>query len=224
MRKRRKKVLLIGGRSKAISLATSLINQGYKVTAINDDYNDCLRLAEIKGLDVIYGDGTKPHYLEEATASTCNIAIALTGKDEDNLVACQLCKRVYNVDKTVSLLGDPNKIDFYSSLGVDSTVCAVSMVTNIVQQQALIDDMTNIIPISQGRVQIIEIQINGNSPAMNKKLWEVNFPKDCIVGCVLRGDNTIIPRGDTRILVGDTLVILTVSGQEMMVANLLTGN
>lgn len=224
MRKRKRKVLLIGGRSKAISLATSLIKRGYSVTAINDSYNDCLRLSEIKGLNVILGDGTKPHYLDEASAATCDIAIALTGKDEDNLVACQLCKKIYKVEKVVSLLGDPNKIEFFAKLGVDTTVSAVNMVTKIVEQQALIDDMTNIIPVGQGRVQILEIHINEDSPALEKKIWEINFPKDCIVGCVLRGDNTIIPRGDTRILLGDTLVILTVSGREMEVAKVLTGN
>lgn len=224
MKRRKKKVLIIGGYSKAISLATSLISQGYKVTAINDDREDCLQLAEINGLTVIHGDGTKPHYLDEACASNFHIAIALTSKDEDNLVACQLCKKIYNVEKTVSLLGDPEKIDFFTSMGVDITVCDVSMVTSIVEQQALIDEMTNIIPISKGRVQVMEIQINGDSPVLNKKLWEIDFPKDTIVGCVLRGDRTIIPRGDTRILSGDTLVILTVYGQEMLVADLLTGN
>lgn len=222
--KKRKNLLLIGGRSKALSLATSLVSQGYNVTAINNNYEDCLKLAEIKGVNVICGDGTKPHFLEEAGASNCHIAIALTGQDEDNYVACQLCKNRYNVKKTVALLGDPNKTNFFQDSGIDSTVCSVSMVTNIIQKQALIDEMTNIVPLSQGRIQIVELQITSNSPVINRKLWEIEFPKDCIVGCVLRGDTTIIPRGDTRILLGDTLIVLTASGQELAVAKILTGN
>lgn len=224
MKRKTRRVLLIGGRSKAISLASSLISQGYKVTAINDNHDDCLRLAEIRGVTVIHGDGTKPSYLSEAEASSCHIAIALTGKDQDNLVACQLCKKLYHVEKTVALLADPNKINFYKELGVDSTVCAVSMITNIIEQQALIDKMTNIIPLGQGRVEIIEVNINDNSPIIDKKLWEINFPKDSIVGCLLRGDQTIIPRGDTRIASGDTLIVLTSNGQAMPTIKALTGN
>lgn len=221
--KKNKNVLLIGGRSKAISLATSLLEQGYRVTAINKDYDDCMRLADIKGLNVIHGDGTRPYVLDEAGASECDIAIALTGKDADNLVACQICKKQYGIKKTVSLVIDPKKTEFFSQMGVDRVVCAVAAVTGIIQQQAFIDEMTNIVPVGQGRVQIIEVQITGESPVEGKKLWEITLPKESIVGCILRGDTTLIPRGDTRILSGDTLVVLAGNGQGMDTVKALTG-
>lgn len=218
-----KKVLLIGGMSKAASMANSLIEQGYRVTAINASYEDCVRLSEIKGLNVIFGNGTKPYVLDEAGASEFDIAIALTGKDTDNLVACQLCKKQYGIPKTVSLLGDPNKTSFFYRMGIDSVVCAVSAVTGIIQQQAFIDEMTSIVPMGKGRVQIVEVQITQESPVEGKKLWEITLPKESIVGCILRGDTTIIPRGDTRILSGDTLVLLAGNGQEMEAVRALTG-
>ncbi|MBR6088376.1 MAG: NAD-binding protein [Anaerolineaceae bacterium] len=221
--KKDKKILLIGGRSKAKSMAVSLLEQGYQVTAINDTYEDCLKLAEIKGLKVIYGNGTRPYILEEAGAEDFDIAIALTSKDEDNLVACQLCKKKYAIRKTVSLVGDPNKTEFFYKMGVNSVVCAVSAVTGIIQQQAFIDEMTNIIPFGKGRVQIIEVRIQEGSPAAGKKLWEITLPKEGIVGCILRGDATLIPKGNTRILVGDTLVVITGSGEELNTIHALTG-
>ena len=201
--------MLIGGRSKAKSMAVSLLGQGYQVTAINDDYEDCLKLAEIHGLKVVFGNGTKPYILEEAGAEDFDIAIALTSKDADNLVACQLCKKKYSIKKTVSLVGDPNKTEFFYKMGVDSVVCAVSAVTGIIQQQAFIDEMTNVLPFGTGRVQIIEVRIQEGSPAAGKKLWEMALPNEGIVGCILRGDTTLIPKGNTRILAGDTLVVIT---------------
>ncbi len=223
MKGKRKNVLLIGGRSKARSMAMSLLEQGYRVTAINRSYEDCRKLAEINGLNVIHGDGTKPYILDEAGAAGCDIAIALTCEDADNLVACQLCKKQFSVPKTVSLVADPNKTDFFTQMGVDSVVCAISAVTGIIQQQALIDEMTNIIPVGKGRVQIVEVQIPGESPIAGKKLWEITLPKEAIVGCVLRSDATLIPRGDTRILAGDTLVVITGNGQELNTVQALTG-
>lgn len=216
-------VLLIGGRSKAKTMALSLLEQGYKVTVINENYEDCLKLADIKGLTVIHGDGTKPYILDEAGAADCDIAIALTSKDTDNLVVCQLCKKKYGVVKTVSLVSDPNKMAFFYQMGVDSVVCAVSVLTSIIQQQAFIDDMTNIIPAGKGRVQIIEVQITEESPVAGKKLWEMSLPQEAIIGCVLRADTTLIPRGDTRIHAGDTLVVITGSGQELNIVHALTG-
>lgn len=221
--RKNKNVLLIGGRSRAASMATSLIEQGYHVTAINQCYEDCLKLADIKGLTVIYGDATKPYILDEAGAAECDIAIALTGKDADNLVACQICKKLFGIRRTVSLVGDPKKTEFFSQMGVDRVVCAVSAVTSIIQQQAFVDEMANIVPVGQGRVQIIEVQITGESPVESKKLWEITLPKDSIVGCILRGDDTLIPRGDTRILAGDTLLVLAGNGQAIDAVRALTG-
>lgn len=223
MKKKNQSVLLIGGRSKAKAMAISLLKQGYKVTVINSDHEDCVKLAEIKGLTVIHGDGTKPYILDEAGAKECDIAIALTSKDADNLVACQLCKKQFAVKKTVSLVGDPNKTAFFYQMGVDSVVCAVSALTGIIQQQAFIDEMSTVIPVGEGRVQIIEVRIFGESPIAGKKLWEITLPKECIVGCVLRGDSYLIPRGDTRILAGDTLVVITGSNQDLDKIHALTG-
>ena len=217
------RVLLMGGRSKAKSLALSLLSQGYRVTVINNSYEECQQLAEIKNLNVYHGDATKPYVLDEAGAADCDIAIALTSQDADNLVSCQICKRIFHVKKTVSLVSDPQKTEFFHQMGVDSVVCAISAVTGIIQQQAFIDEMINIIPVGYGRVQIVEVEIPGNAPSAGKKLWEIELPKEVIIGCVLRGDQTLIPRGDTRIHEGDTLVVISGNGQELAAIHALTG-
>ena len=217
------KVLLVGGRSKAKSLATSLIRKGYRVTVINDIYEDCLKLAEINRLTVINGDGTKPFILEDADARSADIAIALTGKDEDNLVICELCKKQFHVKKTVSLVSDPKKAEFFYSMGIDSVVCAIAAITGIIEQQTFVNKMATLVPIGEGRVSIAEVPITSAAPAVGKKLWEINLPKQVIIGCILRGDTTMVPRGDTRILAGDMLVLISSDKQEMAAIKELTG-
>lgn len=219
----KKKVLLVGGRSKAKSLAMSLIKRGYLVTAVNNSYEDCLRLAVINKLTVMNGDGTKPFILEDAGAESCDIAIALTSKDEENLVICELCKKRFHVNKTVALVSDPKKTEFFYKMGIDSVVCAISAVTSIIEQQAFLDEMANIVPIGEGRVQIAEVPVSASAPVVGKKLWEINLPQEVIIGCILRGDTTMIPRGDTRILSSDVLVLISGNGQEIAAIKELTG-
>ena len=219
----KKKVLLIGGRRKAKSLAVSLIKRGYRVTAVNENKEDCIKLEELKGISVVCGDGTKPYVLEEAGAEGCEIAIALMSKDEDNLVACELCKKFYHVKKTVSLLSDPQKKEFFSQMGIDSVVCSIAAVTNIIEQQAFVEEMANTVPIGEGRVQIAEVPISATAPVVGKKLWEITLPKEVIISCILRNDSIIIPRGDTRILAGDQLVVVSSNGQETAALKVLTG-
>ena len=207
-------VLLVGGRSKAKALAQSLLKKGYRVTVINKDLPDCEKLAENEKLTVIHGDGTKPYVLEDAGAGHMDIAIALTSKDEDNLVICELCKKKFLIPRTLSLLSDPQKTDFFYKMGVDRVICAISAVTGIIEQQAFMEEMAKVIPLGEGRVRIMEIPITENDPAVQKQIWEINLPKEVIIGCILRQNQTLIPRGDTRILAGDVLVLISGNEQE----------
>ena len=113
--------------------ALSLIRKGYKVTVINKNYADCHSLAEIQAMEVIYGDASKPYVLEEAGADRMDIAIALTQNDEDNLVICELCKKRFGTAKTVALVNDPKKTEFFYSMGIDSVVCAINVVAGIIE-------------------------------------------------------------------------------------------
>ena len=219
----KKRVLLIGGFNRTKSLAISLINKGYHVTAINNDMENCKALAEIDKLSVFNGDGSKPFILEDANAYNADVAIALTERDDDNLVICELCKKRFNVKKTVTIISDPHKTEFFYRMGIDSVVCAVTVIAGIIEQQAFLDEMATLVPVGDGRIRIAQIPIPQTAPAVGKKLWELSLPKDVIIGCMLRGDKSMVPRGDTRILSGDILVLISTDEHEMAAVKELTG-
>lgn len=220
---KKKKVLLVGGFHKANALANSLIKKGYGVTIINDSYDDCLSLAENKEFNVINGDGSKPYVLEDAEAYDKDIAIALTQNDDDNLVICELCKKKFGVNKTVALVNDPKKTDFFHKMGIDSVVCAINAITSIIEQQAFLDEIATLIPIGEGHIRIAEVPIPQSSPIVEKKIWEISLPKEVIIGCILRGEQSMIPRGDTRLLAGDILVLISSKETQIEAIKELTG-
>jgi trk system potassium uptake protein TrkA len=216
-------VFLIGGFHKTQSLAKSLIHKGYHVTAINGDERNCRVLAEIDKLTVFHGDGSKPFVLEDANAYHADIAIALTDRDEDNLVICELCKKRFGVKKTVAVVSDPKKTEFFYRMGIDSVVCAISAIAGIIEQQTFLDEMATLVHIGDGKIRIAQVPISGSAPVVNKHLWEIDLPKQVIVGCVMRGEGSLIPRGDTKILAGDTLVLISADRHEKAAIRQLTG-
>lgn len=217
------RVLLIGGFNKTRFLASSLIKKGDHVTAINSDIEKCRILSTIDRLNVFIGDGSKPFVLEDANAYNADIAIALTDRDDDNLVICELCKKKFHVKKTVALISDPQKSDFFYRMGIDSVVCAVSAIASIIEQHAFLDEIATLFPIGEGRIKIAQIHIPATAPVINKKLSEINLPKQVIVGCILRGEQSMVPRGDTRIHAGDILVLISSDQYEMAAVQELTG-
>ena len=219
----KKKILLIGGMEKAKVLGKSLVNKGFKVTIINKDFDDCMELARLKGVSVINGDGTKPCILDEAGVEDCDFSICLSSRDEDNLTASIICKKKYKVAKTVSLLSDPSKKEFFLKMGIDSVVSATQTITNIIEQHAFIDEMANVIPLGEGQARIIEVTVAKGSPVEGMKIKEITFPKGAIIGCIMRDNKTIIPGGDTKLIGNDMLVVITDSANENEVINKLVG-
>jgi len=219
----KKRVILIGGFRKTKALAISLIKKGYYVTAINDNYEHCQALAEVDKLGVIQGDGSQPFVLEDANVYDADMAIALTGKDDDNLVICQLCKKKFQVKKTVTLIADYKKTDFFYRMGIDSVVCAITTITGIIEHQALLEEIATHIPVGEGNICISQVPIANKAPAVGKQLKDLNLPQGVIIGCVLRGHRSIIPAGNTRIHTGDVLVVISDHECEEAAMKELTG-
>ena len=131
----KKKALLIGGNSQIKYLANSLIKQGYHVAAINSDIEVCQNLSELGKLDVFHDDGSIPPVLEEAGALNADLAVVITEHDDDNIVICELCKKIFHVKKTISLILNPQKADFSSQLGIDFIICPIKSIISIIEQQ-----------------------------------------------------------------------------------------
>lgn len=205
-------ILLAGGYHKAFSVGESLLQKGYQVTIINENRRDCEKLAEVEGFIIIWGDASKEFILKEADIRRMDVVIAMTPKDEDNFVICQICKKVYNIPKVVALLNDPRKTSFFYRMGVDRVVCAINAITNIIEEQALMEKMTTMLPLTNGKINVLEIPILESTPFQNKELKDMRLPKGVIVGCIVRGERSIIPDGDTKFLTGD-IVILIINGE-----------
>lgn len=218
----KKRILIIGGYHKAESLAKSFLHRGYAVIVINKNPEHCHTLAQIAELTVLIGDGSKPFVLEDAGAEKADIAIALTPFDEDNLVICQLCKKRFHVRKTVSLAADPEKISFFYSMGIDSVVCALSTITQIVEQQTFLDELTTLLPLGNG-LRISKLRLNANSPVIGKTLSEIHLSHEVIIAAIPRQDQHLVPHGDTVLCAQDILILIAAAQKEAEAVKVLTG-
>ncbi len=100
-------ILVIGCGKVGYQLMRSLLAEEHEVLAIDWDYARCNEINEEMGSVVVVGDGTEEGALREAGANRADVIIAAMGNDEDNLVACQVAKYMFQVGRTIALLNDP---------------------------------------------------------------------------------------------------------------------
>lgn len=120
-------VIVIGGGKVGYYLARDLVDRGEEVTLIEKDGSRAEWLEGQLGSIVMRGDGDEMGFLATTGIERADAVLAVTGDDEDNLVALQLAKKRFNVPRTVARVNNPANVDIFKALGVDEAVSATEV-------------------------------------------------------------------------------------------------
>jgi trk system potassium uptake protein TrkA len=207
-------VVVAGGGRVGFHLARSLLSAGHEVALIERDPARAGELSHRIDCPIIVGDSSMTPVLEEAGSGRCRVFCAVTGRDEDNLVACQTVRGMRSTApgtpqlKTIARISDPNNEDLYKALGVDATVSATSIIQHVVERELPTLSIKTLLSIQGGGAHILEVTLPVESPVADHMLRDVVLPRDCNIIAILRDTRTVIPRGDTVFKVGDVVLAL----------------
>lgn len=204
----RVKIFIVGGGKEVDFLVQSLLHKKNKIVVINNREAECLAISHAHNVQVLCGDATKCFILEDAGIKEGDLIIALVKKDFDNFVICQLAKKVFGVKRTFSIVSNPKNVDVFKKLGITTVVSSTYILASVIEQMAAVSEVINYLPIGEGKLELIEISLSNFHKICAKKLADISFPANCIVGCVIRNGNVIIPHGGTILQSGDKLTIL----------------
>jgi trk system potassium uptake protein len=199
-------IVIIGGGKIGYYLAKTLIPYKHKISVVEVRGSVCERIANELDIPVLNGDGTDLEVLKSVIAENTDAVIAVTGKDEDNLVVCQLAKKAFNVPNTIARVNNPKNIDVFKKLGVDMTVSSTSTIAEMIEQKLDQTGMRSLVKLQNGEFVISEIIVLKDCPIKNMNLREIKFPNKFIIIAVIREDVVLIPNGDTLILENDVVI------------------
>ncbi len=216
------KVLIIGGGKPVYFLCRTFSAKGHQVTVINRNPEECVQLARRLKVTVIRGDGSDPTILEEAGARGADAVLAVTPHDQDNLAACQLARLQFDVAHNLALVNDPDNEGVFQQLGV-SAFSTTRTIASMIEQRTALDEITNLIPVGEGQVNITEIKLPAGAPVVGKTLRDLALPPDSLIAVVLRKGDAVVPRGDTDLQAGDRIVLITLPANHGPVIKAITG-
>lgn len=204
------RVIVVGGGKVGYYLAKTLIEHGHYPTLIEIKKGLCCFLANDLDIPVICGDGTTLEALVNAGIEEADALVSVTGKDEDNLIACQLAKSVYHVKKTVARANNPKNVEVMKQLGIDITVNTTDNIARSLEREIDLTKIKQIITLHKGEASIEEISIpDKNYPLAGKTLAQLHLPEIFVFISIIRGDELIIPRGNTQVRCGDKVMVLS---------------
>ena len=204
-------------------LAGRLVSRGYAVTVIEKDEAACYELATSVDAIIIHGDSCNRHYQEEAQTGRADVFAAVTGDDDDNLVACQLARTHFKVPRLVARVNNPKNEEIFRVMGID-TVSSTSVIAGLIEGMTTAGDITTLHTLHKGRLAMVELDIPPQgSGACTGTISELGLPSGCVLVSISRGEEVIIPRGEDRLQAGDEVVALTFVDQENELRRVLLG-
>jgi K+ transport systems, NAD-binding component len=200
------KIVIAGGGKVGFYLVKTLLPYKHKIIVIESQKELCEKIANELNIVAVNGDGSSIEYLTEARVNEADIFIAVTGKDQENLIACQLAKKNFGVKRTIARVNNPKNISVFEKLGVDKAVSSTSIIADMIEQEVDYSGMTTLMELKGGKITLSEFEITISSPIINKNLKELRIPKGCILISIIREEEVIIPSGDTYIYDGDYII------------------
>lgn len=221
---KRIRIAIAGAGNVGQYVARDLLARGHEVVVI--EQNKSL-IEQLKGeLDVnwVAGDACELHTLDEAVLSSCDVVVAATGDDEDNLVVSLLAKQEFAVPRVIARVNHPdNEWLFTDSWGVDVSVSMPHLLTSLVEEAVSVGDLVRLLRLEQGKVALLEVTLAEGSPAAGKTVAELDVPPDCTLVAVVRDRHVIAPKGETPLEVGDEVLALAAPEAESDLKRVLTG-
>jgi trk system potassium uptake protein TrkA len=220
------RVILVGGGETIETiyfLAKLFTRRGHQVTIVNPYPAEAQMLSRRVDATVILGDGSDPAVLEEAGARRADVLLSLTPYDPDNLMACQIAQKLYSVPRTMALVNDPDNEEVFRQLGITLVFSATRVIGSLIEGQTVYDEITHLFPADEGRLHVTEVVLGEGAPAADQNLVDLDLPQDSLVICLIRDGQMIVPRGDSRLQVGDRLILITQPEAQEETLRILTG-
>jgi len=216
-------VVVVGGGNVGYYLTKELLAAGHEVVMIEKHPPRARQIADELGSIVIPNDGCEGRYQAEAGMARADVVAAVTGDDEDNLVACQVAKMRFNVPRAIARVNNPKNEHLFRQLAIDDTVSPTRTILGVIEHEIPIHDLLHLTELERGELQIVEAQLDADSPAVGHELRDLKLPEGSHVAVVIRNERALAVRPETRLLDGDKLLAVTSAEQEAELRSLLIG-
>ncbi len=210
-----KNVMIVGGGRIGYYLADALSKKKYAVKLIEQDMAHAEELAEqLPGVTVVYGNGTQHDLLIEEGIEAMDAFVALTDIDEENMIVSMFANK-RKVRKTITQIKNDDLYGMLDDLGINNNVSPKQVVANMVISyiRALANTVgSNVLTLYRlvnNQVEALEFSAKKQEKFFNKPLKELKIKKNCLIACIIRQNQVIIPGGDSQIQLGDNVVVVT---------------
>ena len=202
-----RRLMIVGGGRIGEMVAKKLENSVDYIKLIEQRKERCELLNEkLSKTLVINGDARNTDLLIEEDVNEFDAFVAVTSSSETNILSCVMAKKM-GVAKTIAEVENIEYIKLAENMGVDAVINKKLITASRIFRFTLSNKVQSIKCLNGSDAEILEFIVNPNSLITKDKIRNLGFPKDAIIGGVIRGNHSYIALGDTEIKAYDRVVV-----------------
>lgn len=205
-------ILIVGGglvSANLIKLIQDDPSREDHITLIERNLSTCEKLADSYNIQVFHGDGTNLDILASAGAEAAELFLALTGSDEDNLIACQLARSNFHIHSPICRVNNPKNYAVIQKLGIINTFSSALLLAKVLNQEIQHSGLYIVYDIPGNSKCIVEFSLKADAEEADKALKEIKFPHESRVVLVTRKDGEVeLARGETVLRPHDRVMMV----------------
>ena len=203
-----KNVMILGGSPIGEIVARNISKQMETVKLIEMNKEKCLELSEKlpDNVIVVNGDGRNSDMLIEESIKDFDAFVAVTNSSETNILACVAAKRL-GITRTIAEVENIEYIRLAESMGVDAIINKKLITAGRIYKFTLSIKVRFIKYMSGTNAEVLEYIVAPETAITKHMLKDMNFPKNAIIGGIIRGNEAIIAVGDTQIQAYDRVAV-----------------
>jgi trk system potassium uptake protein TrkA len=201
-------IIIAGGGKVGYNLGRALLSKGEEVLILEKRPPRFHALHDELGEAVFFGDACEIRTMVQVGMERADLVVAVTGDDEDNLIICQAAKRWFGVPRAIGRVNNPANEDTFHKLGIEETISATRLMYQLIEQEVETSDLVPLSLLRRGNLEVVEVQLQPDSPALNVPIRNLNLPAGCLLTAIVRGNKSQIVTGDSKLQANDTVVAI----------------
>lgn len=218
------RIVINGGGKVGSFLARVMVKNGHDVVLIERRPEVCEKVAlEVPEALIIQGDGCDVRYQEDAGVERSDVFVSVTGDDDDNLVACQIAQGVFEIPRVIARVNNPKNEEIFTAMGIEA-VSSTTVIAKLIEEEVSIGEMITLQTLKKGRLALVEVELPQDQCIVcDQPVKDLRLPEDCVLVSIIRNNEVIIPKGETTLQKGDSIIALTNVDKEKELKERLLG-
>jgi len=217
-------IVIVGGGKIGYYLSKALLDEGHEILVVEKDASRSEFICNELGSVCVRGDGCEAATLAEVGTGRADTLIAVTGDDEDNLVACQVAKHKFNVPRTIARINNPKNEAIFKKLGIDVTVSSTNIILENIEEAVPTHPLTHLLKIRDKGLEIVEVKIPPDSTTVGKAVKELSLPPESVLSLIISKERKPqVPTANTIIQAEDQIIAVTPPESEKALRAALRG-